>query len=147
MPNIWKQQKDVNNHPKRNNHDLSKKSNISMKMGTLYPVYCKRVYPGDSFSIDTAYNLKLMPVIFPVQTKMRAHMHYFYVRNKNLWTGWQDWISGLRSNSETPHPYILPNDSLVEAGSIYDFLNVPTEIVTTQDLFYSCTFSQEKFKT
>ena len=141
MPNIWKQQKDVNNHPKRNNHDLSKKSNISMKMGTLYPVYCKRVYPGDSFSIDTAYNLKLMPVIFPVQTKMRAHMHYFYVRNKNLWTGWQDWISGLRSNSETPHPWIERPDSEFKTGSIHDFLNVPTTIVSRNSQILSSPFS------
>lgn len=142
MPNIWKAQSKVNNKIKRNNHDLSKKSNISLKFGTLYPVFCKKVFPGDSFSIDTAFNLKLQPVIFPVQTKMRAHMHYFYVRNKNLWSGWEDWITGLRTNEETPHPYLSVRDSDIKTSSIHDFLGIPTSVassgvVKTRMFFYT----------
>lgn len=129
MSNIFKQNKEINEHPNRNNFDLSHKSNVSLKMGTLYPVMCQPVVPGDSFDINVAYNLKLMPVVFPVQTKMRAHMHFFYVRNKNLWKGWQNWISNLRDNSVTPHPYLAPAASKVKTGSLYDFLGVPTTFV------------------
>lgn len=129
MANVFKQNKEVNEHPNRNNFDLSHKVNGTYKFGTLYPVMMQPVVPGDSFSIDAAYDLKLMPVVFPVQTKIRAHMHFFYVRNKNLWTGWQNWISNLRDNSETPHPYIAPSADKVKTGSLYDHLGVPTTFV------------------
>lgn len=133
MANVFKQNKDINEHPNRNNFDLSHKVNGTYKFGTLYPVMMQPVVPGDSFSIDAAYDLKLMPVVFPVQTKMRAHMHFFYVRNKNLWTGWQNWISNLRDNSETPHPYIAPSANKVKTGSLYDHLGVPTTLVSREN--------------
>lgn len=129
MANIFKEQQNVNEHPKRNNFDLSRKSNVTLKMGTLYPVFMQPVVPGDSFQIDAAYNLKLMPVVFPVQTKMRAHMHFFYVRNKNLWKNWQNWISNLSDNNTSPHPFIAPDASKVKTGSIYDYMGVPTTFV------------------
>lgn len=130
MANIWKANKDVNNHPNRNNFDLTFQNHLTMKMGTLYPVFCKRVVPGDSFRINTAFGLKFMPMVFPVQSRMRAHMHYFYVRNKNLWKQWENWISGLVTNDEHPHPYLSVDDSKVKTGSIHDFLGVPTTVVT-----------------
>lgn len=130
MPqNVFKQSSDVNNHPKRNNFDMSFMSHVTMKMGTLYPVFCKEVVPGDSFSINTGFRLKMLPLVFPIQSRMRAHIHYFYVRNKNLWNHWQDWISGLLPADSHPHPYIEPKHEDVKNGSIYDYLNVPTSIV------------------
>lgn len=130
MSNIFKEAKDVNEHPKRNNFDLSKKINASFKFGKLYPVYCQPVVPGDSFSIDAAYNIKAMPIVFPVQSKIRAHMHFFFVRNKNLWTNWENWISNLVTNEEHPHPYLSLPDSEFTSGSIHDFMNVPTTLVS-----------------
>lgn len=130
MANIWKANKDVNNHPNRNNFDLTYQSHLTMKFGTLYPVFLKRVVPGDSFRINTAFGLKFMPMVFPVQSRMRAHMHYFYVRNKNLWKEWENWISGLVTNDEHPHPYISVPDSDFKTSSIHDFLGVPTTVVS-----------------
>lgn len=137
MANIFKIAKDINEHPNRNNFDLSRKSNVSLKFGTLYPVFTQPVVPGDSFDIQAAYNLKLNPVVFPVQTKMRAHMHFFYVRNKNLWKNWQNWISNLPgfTNAEHPHPYLSIPDDRFETGSIHDFLGVPTSLVLNEPLF------------
>ena len=129
MANIWKANKDVNNHPNRNNHDLSFQSHVTMKLGTLYPVFCRRVVPGDSFQIDAALGLKFMPMVFPVQSRMRAHMHFFYVRNKNLWKNWENWISGLVTQQDHPHPYVFAPDRNVKTKSIYDFLGVPTSFI------------------
>lgn len=140
MANIWKQNKDVNNHPNRNNFDLSEQSHLTMKMGYLYPVYCRRVVPGDSFSIRTAFGLKFMPMVFPVQSRMRAHMHYFYVRNKNLWDNWENWISGLVSQDEHPHPFLQAPDKDVVKGSIHDFFNVPTGFIDKNETRASIPF-------
>lgn len=129
MANIWKQNQNVNEHPNRNNFDLSFQSHSTFKFGTLYPVFCQQVVPGDSFSIEAGFNLKFMPLVFPVQSRIRAHMHFFYVRNKNLWDNWENWMQGLVSNDDHPHPYIDVNNNQFKTGSIHDFLGVPTSIV------------------
>lgn len=128
MANIFKQQKEVNNHAKRNNFDLSFQNHLTMKMGTLYPVFCKEVVPGDSFRIESAFGLKFLPLAFPVQSKMRANMHFYYVRNKNLWNRWEDWIEGLKtSENGVVHPFIRQPKSFFETGKLADYLNIPTD--------------------
>lgn len=123
MANIWKEGANVNEHPNRNNFDLSYQNHLTMKMGTLYPIMCKEVVPGDSFSIDTAFGLKFMPLVFPVQSKMTAYVHYFYVRNKNLWSNWENWINGLQ---DCVHPFIEKPSSWFKTGSLADYLDIPT---------------------
>lgn len=134
MSNIFKKQSEINNHPKRNNFDLSFQNHLTMKFGNLYPVFCKEVVPGDSFRIKSAFGLKFMPMVFPVQSKMRAHMHFFYVRNKNLWDRWEDWISGLKGSADgVEHPYISRAGSYFTTGSLFDYFNIPTTIAETFD--------------
>lgn len=129
MANIFKQQKEVNNHAKRNNFDLSFQNHLSMNMGTLYPVFCKEVVPGDSFRINAAFGLKFMPLAFPVQSRLRANLQFFYVRNKNLWNKWENWISNLEGAEENViHPYIYKEKDFFKTGSLSDYLNVPTTL-------------------
>ena len=90
MANIWNERKKVNNHPKRNTYDLSFVNNATFKFGQLTPVFCKEVISGDSFSITPTFGLRYMPMVFPIQTDMRATLHFFYVRNRNLWKDWVD---------------------------------------------------------
>lgn len=126
MPNIWKQNQDINEHPNRNNFDLRYQNHLTMKFGTLYPIMCKEVVPGDSFEINTAFGLKFMPLVFPVQSRMRAHVHYFYVRNKNLWENWENFIEGVEEHT---HPYISQPDKFFSTGSLADYLDIPTTLV------------------
>lgn len=143
MAKIFKKQQEVNNHAKRNNFDLSFQNHLTMKMGNLYPVFCKEVVPGDSFRINTGFGLKFMPLAFPVQSKMRAEMKFFYVRNKNLWNRWQDWVSGLKTASDgVVHPYISQNSDFFRTGSLADYLNIPTTLAVAEggNIFQSCYF-------
>ena len=105
-------------------------------MGTLYPVMCKEVVPGDSFSIDCAFGLKFMPLVFPVQSKMTAYLHFFYVRNKNLWPNFQNWISGLEDHV---HPYIKQPQSFFKTGTLADYLDVPTSVVRDYSVYVAYT--------
>ena len=84
-------QKHVNT-PNRNTFDLSFQNNLTMDFGKLYPVFSKEVLPGDSFHIDPTFGLKFAPMVFPTQTRMTARLHFFYVRNRNLWKDWPDFI-------------------------------------------------------
>ena len=119
--------------PNRNSFDLSFDNNLTTTFGKLVPVFVKEVIPGDSFEIDTQFGLRMMPTVFPVQSKVRADIHFFYVRNRNLWKHWQDFISGQLDTKEHPFPYlkIEPNkQNRLATGSLLDYLGVPTSVVS-----------------
>lgn len=130
------------NDVKRNAFDLSFTNNLTLKIGQLVPVMCKEVVPGDSFEIDTNFGLRFMPTIFPVQTKMRADVHFFYVRTRNLWKNWKKFIGDTPNvNIETGvkrnivHPYIGAKSSdsdFYAEGSLADYLGIPTNYVSSQ---------------
>lgn len=128
MSNIFTQTKDFVQQPNRNAFDLSFQNNLTMGFGTLYPVFCKEVVPGDSFQIKPTFALRLLPMAFPIQTRMQANLHFFYVRNRNLWKNWTKFI-GHTDNSVVA-PYICPSkDTIgVSTGSLCDYLGVPTTI-------------------
>lgn len=128
MANIFKQNQDVNNHPNRNNFNLRYQNHLTMKLGGIYPFMCKEVVPGDSFKIDTAFGLKFMPLVFPVQSHLRAHVSYFYVPSRIVWPNHKNFVSGVESHE---HPYIKQPASFFSTGSLADYLDVPTTSVSS----------------
>lgn len=113
------------NRVKRNTLDLSFQNNITAKIGCLHPVFCKEVLPGDAFRIRTTFGLRFMPTYFPLQTKMRVDLHFFYVRNRNLWKDFPDFITGVTTGLVPP--FLSHPD--VRTGSLADYFGVPTTIV------------------
>lgn len=128
MANVFNITRGYNEKTPRNNFDLSFQNHLTMKFGKLYPVFCKEVVPGDSFRIDSAFGLKFMPLVFPVQSQMRAHMHFFYCRNKNLWKNWENWLMNLKEHT---HPYISQPSSFFKTGSLADYLDIPTTLISS----------------
>ena len=117
--------------PSRNAFDLSFANNLTMEFGKLYPVFCKECLPGDTFKIDPTFAFKFMPMYFPVQSRMRADLKFFYVRNRNLWKNWKKFIGQTDriTGQEVAPPYlkITPNDShRLATRSLLDYLGVPT---------------------
>lgn len=122
------------NKPKRNAFDLSFTNHVTGSIGTLIPVLCKEVLPGDTFKIDSALGLRFMPLSFPIQSKCRVNVHFFYQRTKNIWEDSADFFSGndkLQGRNIIP-PYILfsgagsNNYDNLRTGSLGDYLNLPT---------------------
>lgn len=134
MPkNPFKDNQDFVTKPKRNAFDLSFQNNLTMKLGTLVPVFCKECLPGDSFQIDADFGLKFLPMPFPLQTPMRAVMHFFYVRNRNLWKNWMDFYGMTKEG--LVHPYIANNDpDFWRTGSLADYLGVPTTLAARSSI-------------
>lgn len=129
MANIFKRFTEIVNKPNRAPYDLSFQNNVTMKFGTLYPVFCKEVLPGDSFRIKPTFGFNFMPLVSPVQTRMRAHLHFFYVRNRPHWKDFMDW-DGMTKEGLTP-PYLSINESnrdMINTGSIGDFLGLPSKV-------------------
>lgn len=116
------------NRVKRNAIDGSFQTNGSYNYGGLYPVLCKEALPGDSFEIDITAALRAMPFVFPVQTRQRVEFNAFYVRNRNLWKDWPDFISKTKDGLVPPFiSHTSPTE--IKTGSLGDYLGLPTTIV------------------
>lgn len=111
---------------KRNTFDLSFSNNLTFNFGQLVPCFCKEVIPGDSFKITPSFGLRLMPMVFPVQTKLQANLHFFYVRNRNLWKDWEDFIGRTKSGLVAPY---IDNSDMFATGKLADYLGCPTQVV------------------
>ena len=143
MASIFRKLQDVTGKPNRNTFDGSFVNNLTTKFGQITPCCVIPVLPGDTHKIDLTFGFNLMPTTFPVQTRIRADVHFFYVRNRALWKGWQDWITKTenRDGDNTP-PYILLNEEnrdMFDTGKIGDYLGVPS-------VFYSQGYVQLQSK-
>lgn len=149
MINPFKQQKDYSNRPNRSTYDLSFTNNLTGNLGVIYPVGCIETLPGDSFRIKAAFGLRFDPLVFPVQTKMRAHLHAFYVRNRNLYDGFTDMIAENKTvdlpsaGSSNCIPYIANSSQyLFRDGLLADYLGIPTSYIpgSASNIAYDNTF-------
>lgn len=129
MAGVFARTNEVNNHPKRNTFPLSFQNNLSGKFGVLYPCLVQDVIPGFTFKAKPTFALEFMPTAFPVQTRMRARMHFFYVRNRNLWKDFADFYGKTKEGLVSP--YLLFSEgssfnSMAKTGSLGDYLGLPT---------------------
>lgn len=113
---------------KRNAYDGSHQNNLTGRLGYLIPCLCMETLPGDTFRINAAYGLRFMPTAFPLQTKLKAHVDFFYVRDRNLWKGWKNYITGIG-----PHdgfPVLSREEKLkqIQTGVLGDYLGLPSTI-------------------
>lgn len=108
---------------KRNNYDLSCANYLTANFGGFYPCLVKEVLPGDTHRINTNFGLRFLPTLFPLQTKIRADIHFFYVRNRNLWKDWQNFITNNKVKSDLPT--IDFGSSLPGVGSLADYMGIP----------------------
>mgnify|MGYP002537445540 FL=1 len=121
MAGVFARTNEVNNHPKRNTFPLSFQNNLSGKFGVLYPCLVQEVMPGFTFKSKPTFALEFMPTAFPVQTRMRARMHFFYVRNRNLWKDFADFYGKTKEGLVSP--YLLFSEgtsfnSMAKTGSL-----------------------------
>lgn len=131
MANIFKQNRDVNEHPNRNNFDLFYQNHLTLRPGVLTPFCVLPHVPTDSFKLNVAMGIKAMPMPFPVQSHMRAIVHWFDVRTKNIWPNFENFIEGLEEHTV---PYLRQPNSFFKTGSLSDYLGIPTTLAVGESL-------------
>jgi hypothetical protein len=104
---------------KRYKHSLSHYHLTSFDMGELIPVGCLEVLPGDTFQQQTSALVRVTPQLKPLMHPVNCQIHHFYVPNRLLWSGWEDFITG---ESATPPPTIT--GSAHTEGTLSDYLGV-----------------------
>lgn len=117
---------------KRFKHSLSNYRLITGDMGQLLPVGCTEVLPGDSFQQSTSALIRLSPQVAPVMHPITVRIHHFFVPNRILWDGWEDFITGGPDGLGSSDPFPTIDVPPGATGALSDYLGVPTD--NTADL-------------
>lgn len=114
---------------KRSKHNLSHYNLLTGDMGALIPVACTEVLPGDSIQASTSLLLRVSPLVAPVMHPISVRVHHWFVPNRLLWDGWEEFITGGPDglNNETP-PTITAGATGFVPGEVLDFLGVPPSV-------------------
>lgn len=118
--------------PDRSGFDLSHENIFSAKVGTLIPASVEEVLPGDVVSIGGSMSVELPPLVTNFKGRVDAKLEAFFVPNRILWAGWQDFIC-----QDPNHKPVVPNfsvassipqvslsQSFVGPGTLSDYLGV-----------------------
>ena len=127
--NVFDAAFDANNRIDVNSFDWSHVNNLTTDFGRVTPVFCELVPAKGSLRINPEFGLELMPMVFPVQTRMFARLNFFKVTLRSMWEDYSDFISNFRDDLE--EPYINPSSvsfsKMCTTGSLGDYLGLPTK--------------------
>ena len=108
--------------PNRSGHNLSHSNAFSGKTGTLVPVLCEELYPNDTISLGSQLQVQLPPMVTDFYGRVDFVLEAFFVPNRLIWGGWQDFITHPTANpvypegtpvqskpTSVPYFYVAPN--------------------------------------
>lgn len=127
--NIFDVTLDVDNDVKVNNFDWSHANNLTTQIGRITPIFCDMVPAKTSFRVNPRFGLQFMPMLFPIQTRMKARISFYRYPLRALWKDYKDFIGNFREGLE--EPYINFNTAerlrkMASTCSLGDYLGLPT---------------------
>lgn len=133
MDSVFNKNQDIRNDVRQNKFDWSHDNNFTTELGRITPIFCERVPPKSSIRISPTYGLKFMPMMFPIQTRMKAYLSFYKVPLRTLWTDYMDWISSANDpDSNLDPPYITPSaatafgrGNIFGVSGLSDYFSVP----------------------
>lgn len=118
--------------PRSNHFDLSHDVKFTCNMGELVPIMVMDTIPGDKFDLGCESLIRFQPLIAPVLHRLDVTMHYFFVPNRLLWEGWEDFITSQPTGGPVPaFPTItftaddLNIDNQTAIGRTANYLGLP----------------------
>lgn len=112
--------------PKRNVFDLSHDYKTAIGMGNLIPMLLLDLVPGDKVSLQCQGLFRLQALIAPVMHRVDVYMHFFFVANRLVWPGWEDFIvNGGLSEDVPAHPIITYGEDELPFGDLMDYMGLP----------------------
>lgn len=111
----------------RSKHSLSSYHLTTCEQGQIIPIGCLPVLPGDTIGHSTNLLIRVTPMAAPVMHQVDARIHHFYVPNRILWDGWEDFITGGEDGMNTDTIPQVDTIGDVAGGTVWDFLGVPPQ--------------------
>lgn len=113
----------------RSGFDMSHYNIGDGKTGTLIPVLCEEMLPNDTVSLGFMDKIQLLPMATNFSGRIDMRFEAFFVPNRILWGGWQDFQTLPDNNPyQTPFerptiaPYFTNRDS-IPGDSAADFFD------------------------
>lgn len=131
MANVFDKIGDIKNNIRRNNFDWSHDNNFTTGLGRIIPVFCQQVPAGSSLRINPTFGLQFMPMMFPVQTKVRAYLSAYRMPIRALWKDYKDWVSSANdADSTLEAPYIsfqpkFGKGEILGVSGLADYIGLP----------------------
>ena len=109
---------------------------FTAKMGTVYPVRCISVLPGDTWRIEQSQMARMMALLSPAYGKVCLRLHTFFVPYRVLWPKFYEgfMIQAKNDDGTLADPASIPTITQTWAsGSLGDYLGYPvgTEFTST----------------
>lgn len=136
--NVFDKIGDIKNDVKRNNFDWSHDNNFTTGLGRIIPVFCTQVPAGSSLKINPTFGLQFMPMMFPVQTKVKAYLSAYRMPLRALWSDYKDWVSSANDQSSQLEPPYMSFPSKFEKGDILgvsglsDYIGLPVTMIVEE---------------
>ncbi len=108
---------------KRSKFNLSHTQLLTGRMGQLIPIGLVEVLPGDTIQHAAQALIRAAPLATPPMHPVRIDIRHFFVPNRILWDGWEDFITGGPDGNNTDSPPYMNAASAI--GSLQDFFGIP----------------------
>lgn len=94
----------------------------TFREGDLVPVYFDEVLPGDTFSLDSSFLVRMSTPIFPVMDNSAIDLYFFFVPNRLVWSHWQEFCGENISAPWTQKTeYQIPQMTFDEPDTTFGF--------------------------
>lgn len=131
----------------RSAFDMSHENIFTAKCGTLTPCLVEELLPNDTISVGSMMQVQLPPMATDFYGRIDARVELFFVPNRIVWGGWQEFITHPTTNPYTPNlnpPTSLPGidarlsqfpalNSYIQRGSLLDYLGWRTPQLDSEE--------------
>lgn len=93
-----------------------------LNSGYLIPIYRDEVLPGDHFQLSCTSFLRLATGLTPFMDNLYLDVHFWYVRNRLLWSNWPKFL-GEQANPGDSIDYLIPQVTIPSGGVAYQSLS------------------------
>ena len=116
----------------RSSFDLSFDHKTTFNTGELVPIYVQEILPGDTFSLDTNFIVRMQTPIKPVMDNAYIDIYFFFVPNRLTWDRWEEFMGENKDGSwdEDMTEYNIPGIAVTSKqpytkGTVADHMGLP----------------------
>ena len=98
---------DVQKRVERSGHNLSQSRKFPARVGYLYPIFCRKTLPSDSFKISTNILIKqLQPLLVPQMVSFTVNTAFYWVDYSLAFPEFEYFLINQRGSQDIELPYV-----------------------------------------
>lgn len=113
----------------RSSFNIQTTHKTTFDAGSLVPVYCEEILPGDTYNVRMTAFARLSTPLYPTMDNLHMESFFFFVPARLVWDNWQK-FNGEQRNPGDSTSYLVPEIISKVAGydvnSVFDYFGLPT---------------------